>query len=327
MPQNVLFVNGIGDDSNIHVASIKKNGAHSFVYSGGTNLFNFIENKDIKKQMLILDSNQTQDIQIHPMDTVFNEISDADTHKMALSKLKNIYKLLPKKTRFLNHPENILKTTRDSVHNLLQGIEKLHVPKTIKIRPSSPDDIYKAIENEKMLFPVIFRKAGDHGGVSTVLLKDENEMFYNFALDTREYYLTQYVETSKDGLYSKYRLVVVDGEVYIRHCIFNDDWIIHSQSRSTAYIKNEQANLLRFEKEIKPKIQTTIDKIYQVLQLDYFGIDCSIDEDMNIILFELNANMNVLIRSNNELESSTNQYRDRIYQAVINMILKASLHD
>ena len=64
-----------------------------------------------------------------------------------------------------------------------------------------------------------------------------------------------------------------------------------------------------------------------MLQLDYFGIDCSIDEDMNIILFELNANMNVLIRSNNELESSTNQYRDRIYQAVINMILKASLHD
>ena len=136
-----------------------------------------------------------------------------------------MHKFFLKDAILLNHPANILKTTRDGVYALLKNIERLHVPKTVKIQPKSHLDVYKAIKKERFDLPVIFRQAGDHGGISTLLIKDVNEMFHNFALDGREYYLTQYFERSNNGLYSKYRLVVVDGEVYLRHVIFSKNWI------------------------------------------------------------------------------------------------------
>lgn len=62
-----------------------------------------------------------------------------------------------------------MKTTRDNIYRLFQGIDKLHVPKTVKIQPKSPADIYETITKEGFSFPVIFRQAGDHGGISTIV--------------------------------------------------------------------------------------------------------------------------------------------------------------
>jgi len=41
-------------------------------------------------------------------------------------------------------------------------------------------------------------------------------------------------------------------------------------------------------KKIKQRNQPVISKIHQRLRLDYFDIDCSIDEEMNILIFEIN---------------------------------------
>jgi hypothetical protein len=57
----------------------------------------------------------------------------------------------------------------------------------------------------------------------------------------------------------------------------------------------------RFNEDIKPKINSTINRIYQILKLDYFGLDCDINEDGTIILFECNANMNVFVETENSL--------------------------
>jgi glutathione synthase/RimK-type ligase-like ATP-grasp enzyme len=210
---------------------------------------------------------------------------------------------------------------------MLQGIEKLHVPKTVKIQPRSPFDIYAMIKKEGFSYPIIFRQAGDHGGVSTIKVDNETEQFYAFALDGRDYYLTQYVDCSQDSIYSKYRLVVVDGDVFIRHAIFSDNWIIHSESRqymkkNTKCQTQEKDILKSFDSAIKPKIKDVIQEIYNRLQLDYFGIDCNIDKDMNILVFEINANMNVLINNSREENNPWTKQMDQIKQAIIKMIMK-----
>lgn len=66
-------------------------------------------------------------------------------------------------------------------------------------------------------------------------------------------------------------------------------------NKTPAYNKKEQNVLESFERVLKPKIEGMIAQIYKVLPLDYFGIDCSINEAGKMCIFELNANINVLI--------------------------------
>ena len=66
-------------------------------------------------------------------------------------------------------------------------------------------------------------------------------------------------------------------------------------------------------------IQTTITEIYEKLGLDYFGIDCHIDDNKNILIFEVNANMDVLQTSKKKKEL-LDPYIKKINLAIIKMI-------
>lgn len=325
--KNILFINGISDSNKLTINSIDKNGEIQWKGSGSANLFDFLEIEQFNKSIVVFDTSSQNNIPKQTINSVFNQIADPDTHKITLGKVEDFYKKVSPYVSFFNPPSLIMQTTRDNISKMLQGIDKLNVPKTVKIQPRSPSDIYATIKKEEFSYPLIFRQAGDHGGVSTLKVDNETEQFYAFALDGRDYYLTQYVDCSHDGIYSKYRLVIVDGEVFIRHAIFSDSWIIHSNSRqymkkNIQYEELESDILNSFDNTIKPKIKEVIQEIYHRLQLDYFGIDCNIDKDMNILVFEINANMNVLINNASNSDNPWTKQIDQIKQAIVKMIMK-----
>jgi glutathione synthase/RimK-type ligase-like ATP-grasp enzyme len=317
--KNILFVIGIPDDRKILFNRRKKDGSLDVSIGGSTNLYNRIKSDSYKKVQLVLDANPSQDISVHHIHTIFNEIADPDTHKITLGKLEHLSKQLPKGIRLLNPPANIMGTTRENIYQLLQGIEKVHAPKTIKFNPGSPADIYETIEKENFKFPVIFRQAGDHGGVSTIRVDDDTEQFYTFALDGRTYYLTQFVETSQEGLYRKYRLIVIGGKVFLRHVIFGNSWMMHARSQ----IDPKEGDPLKqkasdtFVKELRPLIQPAVTEIYQRIGLDYFGIDCHIDDAANLLVFEVNAAMNVFVE---EKQSIFKHHIQKAQEALVELL-------
>jgi len=328
--KNILFINGIPDDSKMLIQKVDKNGLIKWQGRGSTNLSDFLENDLFDHYSVVFDLNATQILPQQKIHGVFNQISDADTHKQVLRKVEGFYKTVSAHVPFFNLPSQVIKTTRDNIYQLLQDIDKVHVPKTVRLTPKSPSFVYKVIKKENFEFPVIFRQTGQHGGVNTIRVDDETEQFYEFPLDGRDYYLTQYVDYSNRGVYSKYRLVVVDGEVFIRHVIFSDSWIIHSKSREymeehKEYQQEEEKILKSFKTEIKPKIEGVITDIYRKLGLDYFGIDCHIDDDMNLLIFEINANMNVLINTAKNSDNPWTKQIDLIKKAIRTMILKAKI--
>ncbi|KYJ87632.1 ATP-grasp domain-containing protein [Sulfurovum riftiae] len=320
--KNILFINGIPDDKKVAIHTILKDGRIGWGTSGSANIADFIENDFFNRSMVTFDTNPEQDIELDNIHAVFNHIADADSHKTTLEKVENFYKSVSGKVPFFNPPANILKTTRDNIYQLLQGIDKLHVPKTVRIQPKLPSDIYNTIEKEDFKYPIIFRQAGDHGGVSTILIEDATEEFYAFPLDGRDYYLTQFVDyADEDGIYAKYRLIVVGGEVFIRHAIFGKEWMVHGSNQ----IEKEESSTYKqpiadsFIEKIKPLIQPTITEVYNYLGLDYFGIDCYIDNEMNLLIFEINANMRVSIIKNPE-KNEFKQHVDMIRQALIKIL-------
>lgn len=107
------------------------------------------------------------------------------------------------------------------------------------------------------------------------------------------YYLTEFVDyKNADGLYVKHRLVVVDGELFLRHVMFGKEWMLHHKNQ-LEMIEEREAYSRKFNAEVKPFIQPIISDIHARLGLDCFGMDCHIDSEMNILVFEINANMNI----------------------------------
>lgn len=318
--KKILFLNGIPDDNSMKIKQIHKNGNIKWGGSGSANLSDFLKNDFFERSTVMFDTKGGQELPRQMIHGVFNQISDADTHKIALQKADDFYKAVFKHVAFFNPPFLIMNTTRDNIYRLLQKIDKLHVPKTVKIQPKSPQHIYDTIKEEGFEYPVIFRQAGDHGGISTIRVEDETEQFYPFALDGRDYYLTQFVDYINDnGIYAKYRLIVVNGEVFIRHAIFSKEWMVHagSQLDEKESQKYKKDVVDRFTKKIKPEIQPIISEIHKRLKLDYFGIDCNIDNNMNLLIFEINANMNVFTKSKKTLFS---KHIEMIRSALIKML-------
>ena len=326
--KNILFINGIADDGKVRVTSITKNNGMHFQLNGNANIADFIDTDLISPFVTTFDLDAKQDLASKPgIHAVFNQISDADSHKIALGKTEILYTLLSEKLPFFNTPANVRKTTRDSIYQLLQGIDKLHVPKTVRLQPKSPPDVYDVIEKEGFEYPVIFRQAGDHNAINTILIKDKTELLYTFPLDGRDYYLTQFIETVEKEIYAKYRLVVIDGKVFIRHVFFSEDKIVTNRKfmeKNPEFQKKEENIFQIFDKQIKPKIQLTINEIHNKLGLDYFGIDCTLDEAFNLSLFEVNANMNILANYSGQKNKHLTQKVQLIRNALTAMINERS---
>ncbi len=324
--KNILFINGVPDNHKVKVRKIQKDGSVSWGGSGSANVSNYLKNDLFDISDLIFDTNRDQKLPRKMIHAVFNQISDPDSHKIALKKADDFYKAVSGNIPFFNAPSNVMKTTRDNIYRSLQGIDKLHVPKTVKLQPRSPSDIYDIIEKEDFEFPVIFRQAGDHGGISTILIENNSEQFYDFPLDERDYYLTQFVDCAYKGVYTKYRLIVIDGEVFMRHAIFSKNWMVHGGAQLKNEVSNTNKQFIadRFTKEIKPLIQPIVTEIYHLLGLDYFGIDCDIDNEMNMLVFEVNVNMRIFALT----DAKNNIFVDHIErarQALIKMLSSKKL--
>ncbi len=62
-------------------------------------------------------------------------------------------------------------------------------------------------------------------------------------------------------------------------------------------IEEEKKWIDTFYKKPPAELANKIRVIADRLKLDYFGIDCNLDEDGNMLIFEANANMNILINT------------------------------
>ena len=164
----ILFVFGINDISRIH-AVINHEGKFMNVYDGNCFIRGQLPlKKGIASWLLLFGKGVKQrsvDFTSKPS-LIFNEIADADSHRGALERCMELCSQVD--TTVINHPEKVLRTTRDRVSELLQGIPGVTMPNTVRFNPGSPEDVFEAAESENFDFPYIVRVAGDHGGTSMI---------------------------------------------------------------------------------------------------------------------------------------------------------------
>lgn len=228
---------------------------------------------------------------------IVNYIADPDLCRIALDVARAGAAKLQRP--WFNHPDRIAGTTRDNVSRILQGIQGLVVPKVARCRPNSPADIMNAIEAGRLRYPVLVRSAGEHGGKTLIRIDEPIEQsFYSSITADRDLYITEFYDfADDDGLYRRYRFAVVGGDVLIKSVIMGTHWNLHGSSRTwnDRTIAQERDIIDGFATSLAPRIAPAIATIYDRIGLDYFGIDCAVRSDGSLLVFEVNANMDILV--------------------------------
>ena len=321
---NILFLRGINDDNKVEPL-LSSDGQMIFRIDGSASIFRHMYAQEPYASSLVLFGQKVRQksISLHEKpDVVFNEISDPDSHKGALARGEKLCTGFD--APIINPPHLIGQTTRDQIAHRLSNIAGVSMPLTVRCRPKSPDDIFATIQKESLAYPVIVRLAGQHGGTSSILIRSsgDQDRLHVYPFDGRDFYLTQYVDyQDDDGLFRKYRIVVIAGRPYFRHVLIGDHWMVHASSFEFAKQREDLLSEMRqrrlvFDDELAPQISAAVQEIHRRIQLDYFGLDCHIDDDGKLLLFEVNANMNVLHDPEDTLKEAVDKIKQGIHRLI-----------
>jgi hypothetical protein len=108
-------------------------------------------------------------------------------------------------------------------------------------------------------------------------------------------YATEFCDfVGADGRYRKFRVVMLGEQVFLRHCIIGENWLLHAARRAAGTEKTEREMFAIFDRDWAARLHPIFREIGSRLRLDFFGIDCNIDDHGQVVLFEANAAMNIL---------------------------------
>jgi len=266
-----------------------------FRLRGAANIAPFLSRDSFAMDRIYV-QDDAQDLALGP-GPLINHIADPDICSRALAAVARIAERTGRPC--FNHPAAIARTSRDEVARRLSGIPGLIVPKTIRIMQRSPDEVRKAASEAELRYPILVRVVGSHGGEDRVKIDSPESMdeIAELKHEGHPLFLTEFHDfRSPDGLYRKYRIVVVGNGLFVRHGVIGAHWSLHGQARvENAETDAEEQQLFdTFQSDWVPWLAPMFKEIADRLDLDYFGVDCNIDRDRNVLLFEANACMKVL---------------------------------
>ena len=250
---------------------------------------------------------------------VVNLVSDADLGSVVISSVAELTDQL--NVPIINPPRVMLGTDRQSIARRLADISDAIMPITVRMLAA---DVREKLASGEIHFPSIIRYAGTHGGDRMEKVETEAELL-GFLDDAGEHplYMTDYVEYgSPDGLYRKYRFIFVGEQTLPYHLAIGEQWKVHHAStkmRDVEWMRDEEAAFLNDpSRYFSDKALAALDAIRREIGLDYFGIDCSLDADGRVVIFEVNASM--LIHLGNEGFEYKNPHVNRIQAAFSNLL-------
>ena len=100
-----------------------------------------------------------------------------------------------------------------------------------------------------------------------------------------------------DGHYRKFRIVMVGDDMFLRQMIVGESWLIHAQRRASDTRGEELQTFAAFKDKHAARLEPILREIARRLDLDFFGVDCAIDESGAVILFEANACMKIMAQT------------------------------
>ncbi len=259
-----------------------------------------VEDSDIALTLLYVGEGIPAITELPEHDVLFVAIGEADDKRDLLLSLEAIVKDWPRPV--LNYPARIAELGRDRACALMQSASTIEMPTAVRITRAQ----MQALADEQCSletlipatdFPIIARPLGSHAGnglrkiVSVDAVAD-----YLQAVPSEEFYIARFVDyRSSDGLFRKYRIMLIDGQAYISHMGISKHWMIHylnAGMTDSAEKRAEEARFMAdFDTDFAQRHAQAFAEIHQRTGLDYVGIDCGETADGKLLIFEVDSDM------------------------------------
>ncbi|MEO6610149.1 MAG: tetratricopeptide repeat-containing protein [Aestuariivirga sp.] len=245
---------------------------------------------------------ETQEIGPVPKhDVALLAIGESPDSRKVLHRCKELLQNWP--CEILNfNVDTILKLDRALLWRFLADAKALYCPWTQEfvgadLRQDPHGAISRRIEGEQVTFPLIVRPEGAHAGTNTFKVDSIANLpnVLSNILDER-LNISQFIDySSTDGQYRKYRIALIDGVAYPAHMAISSNWMVHylnAGMTASALKRDEEAKWLNdFHETFAVKHEAAFSELCNMLELDYFAIDCAETHDGRLLIFEIDTAM------------------------------------
>jgi tetratricopeptide (TPR) repeat protein len=269
-------------------------------------------------KLFLVDEQHTVTDAVPAYDVVWNTIAESPEAVQYLAFANHFMRAQHKPA--LNAPAYVIGTARPLLERTLSNTGARVAPVAIVDR--------ETLRNAALpfAFPMIARPLGSHAGHGLERLESaESCKAYTAQHPADRYFVSPFIDyASADGYFRKYRLVFVDGVPYPVHLAISPNWMIHYYNAPMAdhqWMRDEEAAFLEDPRGAFDATRfATLVGIGKAVGLEYFGIDCSIDRDGKVLVFEADAAMLVHTSDPVDLYPYKQRFVPRIYRAVEQMI-------
>ncbi|WP_454814410.1 tetratricopeptide repeat protein [Labrys neptuniae] len=216
--------------------------------------------------------------------------------------------------KVINHPRLAVQATRQKNSERFANIPGIIFPKVHRYqadreqRPALIEDI-----EDRCGYPVIIRTVFQQMGAGTWRIDNRRALREALdKLDGMQFYAITYAQTRHaEGSFRALRAAFVNKQPLIVRADYSAHWNVRARrapGQQTFYRENPRllniANriVLDPERELGGNIYGKLRTIAEIMPLEIFGMDFDLTEDGNLLIFEINATMNLLSTAPSGLE-------------------------
>ncbi len=235
-----------------------------------------LENADLQLDVLYVDA-QSHDLDLPEHDVIFVAPCASDETAAVLEQIASLVKRTDRPV--LNRPDRIALTTRDEAYALLGNVPGIAMAHTVRLsRERVAEAARGVLDLSRMVdahYPFIIRPRGSHAGQGLARVADSRELSdYLGASDAGEFYVAPFIDyRSTDGLFRKYRIVIIDGQPFVCHMGVSTGWIVHypyPEMLAHAERRQEEADVMEsFDAGFAVRHGVALRMIAQLTGLDY----------------------------------------------------------
>ena len=252
-----------------------------------------VQDSDVALDMLFLDPHAPFPDTLPEHDLIFVAIGESAASHALLQKVAAHLPHL--RAPVINRPERIARLSRDSVSAMLKDLPGIEIPATLQVRRDQLTDADPLALLPDGEYPLIIRPLDSHAGQGLEKVDDIAALAnYLRGRTEAEFFLSRFIDyRNADGLYRKYRVVIVDGQAYAGHMALSSHWMIHylnaHMSESAQKREEEAAFMAQFDRAFGARHRGALRAVADAAGLDYLVIDCAESPSGELLVFEIDS--------------------------------------
>lgn len=273
------------------------------VLSGNIRFMRFLNTREFQITSIIAES-YTPDLFLPEHDVVFQAIGDVELCVRAVEIAREIAARSNKP--LINDPSCIVHTSREENSVRFRELENVVTPLTVTFDRNQlvVEDAERFLLDQGFVYPMLMRSPGYFNGSFFEKVDSKEDIARVVGeLPGDDIIVIQYIDTTRaDGTIRKYRVMGIDKKLYPLHLAISYNWKIHyfsANMRDKQEFRDEEyAFLYDTENVLGPKVMTALHGIVETLGLEYCGIDFTVNDAGEVVVFEANATMALLLPDN-----------------------------